>query len=102
MEVQELNSAHIGDFSPRHILDLYCVQLSNIALFCKNYAKLYFDAKHLEKGLHWKWVRGGVKFLGAFFSKASFFHKKVIFVANIECCPKFLEYALLRSFFKII
>ena len=36
-------------------IDLYCVRLSNTATFCENYAKLYFDAKHLEKGLN----RGG-------------------------------------------
>ena len=34
-----------------HILDLYCVRLSNAAPSCENYAKLYFDAKRLEKGL---------------------------------------------------
>ena len=50
-----------------HIVDLYCVRLSNAASFCENYVKLYFDAKHLEKGLN----RGGgeVKFLGHFFDK---------------------------------
>ena len=32
-------------------LDLSCVRLSNAANFCKNYATLYFDAKHLEKGI---------------------------------------------------
>ena len=41
--------------SPGHILNLYCVQLLNDAPFCKNYAKLYFHAKPLEKGLN----RGG-------------------------------------------
>ena len=35
-----------------HILDLYCVRLSNAAPFWENYAKLYFDAKHSEKGLN--------------------------------------------------
>ena len=38
-----------------HILDLNCVQLSNAALFCENYTKLYFDVKHLEKGLNREW-----------------------------------------------
>ena len=33
------------------ILDHLCVQQSDSAPFCENYAKLYFDAKHLEKGL---------------------------------------------------
>ena len=32
---------------------------------------------------------------GGPFSNVHFFHKKVPFLANIECCPKFLEYALL-------
>ena len=32
-------------------LYLLCVQQSGAAPFCENYAKLYFDAKHLEKGL---------------------------------------------------
>ena len=35
-----------------HILDLCCVRLSNVALICENYVKLYFDAKHLENGLN--------------------------------------------------
>ena len=80
-------------YLPGHILDLYCIQLSNTAPFCKNYATLYFDAKYLEKGL-----KGGegVKFLVPFFfKKKSFFYKKVPFLANIKCCPKFLEYACL-------
>ena len=76
---------------PAHILDLYCVQLLNAAPFCKNYTKLCFDAKHLEKGLNRE-----VKFLVPFFQKKYPFSKKkkIPFLANIECCPKFLEYAL--------
>ena len=70
----------------RHMLELYCIRLSNAAPFCQNYAKLYFDAKHLEKGLN----KGG-GFLGLFLKK------KVPFLANIEHCPKFLEYALLSK-----
>ena len=35
-----------------HILDLYCIRLLNAASSCKNYTKLYFDAKLLEKGLN--------------------------------------------------
>ena len=73
---------------PGHILDLYCVRLSNTAPFCKNYAKLYFDAKHLEKGLN----RDGI--FEAFFLKSALFHKGVSFLANIGRCPKFLEYNL--------
>ena len=71
-----------------HILDLYYVWLSNTAPFCENYAKFYFDAKHLEKGLN-----VGVGW--ALFSKnVPIFNKKVPFLANIEGYPKFLEYAL--------
>ena len=73
-----------------HILDLYCVRLSKAVPFCKNYTKLYFDGKHLEKEFN----RGEI--FGVLFSKKSaLFHKKVLFLANIERCPKFLEYALL-------
>ena len=48
-----------------HILDLYCVRLSNAELFCENYVKLYFDAKHVEKGLN----RGVGEIFGALSSK---------------------------------
>ena len=37
---------------PGNILDLFCFQLLNAVPFCKSYAKLYFDAKHLENGLN--------------------------------------------------
>ena len=57
--------------------------------FFENYAKLYFDAKHLQKGLN----RGG----GRVEILVPFFFKKVLFLANIERCPKFLEYALTRG-----
>ena len=36
-------------------LDLSCVQHSGAAPFCENYAKFYFDVKHLKKGLNWGW-----------------------------------------------
>ena len=48
-----------------HILDLYCVRLSDAVPFSENYAKLYFNAKNLEKGLN----RGVGEIFGAFFSK---------------------------------
>ena len=35
-----------------YILDLYCVRLLNAGVFCKNYKKLFFDAKHLEERLN--------------------------------------------------
>ena len=47
-----------------HIVDLYRVRLLNAAPFCKNDAKLYFDAKHLKKGLD-RDGRRGVKIFGA-------------------------------------
>ena len=61
-------------FSPQsgHILDLYCVWLSNAAPFCQNYVKLYFDAKHSEKGLN----RGEVEFLEPFFQKSVLLSKE--------------------------
>ena len=46
-------------------LDLLCVQELGTASFCKNFAKLYFDAKHLEKGLqngHFGWYWKLAKF----------------------------------------
>ena len=48
-----------------HILDLYCILPSNASHLCKNYTKLHFDAKHLEKGLN-----GGWNFWGPFFIKS--------------------------------
>ena len=44
--------------------------------------------EHFQKGLNGE----GMKFGGPFFRKVSFFHEKVSFLANIEHCPKFLEY----------
>ena len=35
-------------FLEGHILDLFCIRLSNASTFCKSYAKLYSDAKHLK------------------------------------------------------
>ena len=45
---------HKSDFKPTYsgrTLDLFCVQLSNAALFCENYAKPYVHARLLEKRL---------------------------------------------------
>ena len=36
-------------------LDLLCIQQLDAAPFCENYAKLYFDGKHLEKVLNKGW-----------------------------------------------
>ena len=74
-----------------HMLDLNCIRLLNAAPICGNYAKLYFDIKHLEKGSY-----RGVKFFILFFQKKKvpFFHRKVHSQANTKHCPKFLEYAV--------
>ena len=71
-----------------HILDLNRVWLWSAIPFFENYAKLYFDAKHLKKGLN----RGKIF--------AALFSKKVFFLANVEHCPKVLEYALIRGIFR--
>ena len=36
-------------------LDLSYICQSDAGRFCENYARLYFDAKHLEKGLDRVW-----------------------------------------------
>ena len=36
-------------------LDLLYVRQSDAAPFCENYAKLYFDPKHIEKELNRVW-----------------------------------------------
>ena len=36
-------------------LDILCVQQSDATPFCENYAKLYFDVKHLENGMNEGW-----------------------------------------------
>ena len=48
-------AASMLDASSGPNLDLLCVQQSGAAPFCENYAKLYFDVKHLEKGLNRSW-----------------------------------------------
>ena len=58
-----------------HIVDLYWSLLLNVAPFCK----------HAKRG------RGGLQL---FSQKGDFFHKKMLFLNNIECCAKFIEYAL--------
>ena len=76
-----------------HIVDLYRVRPSNVAPFCKNDTKLYFDAKHLKKGLDRDGRRGG-KIFGPLLLK------KVPFLTNMERYPKFLEYVLTRGIFR--
>ena len=50
-------------------LDLLCVRQLDVAYFSGNYAKLYFDAKHLEKELN----RGCEIFGVLFFKKCILF-----------------------------
>ena len=73
---------------PGHIIDLFCIWLSNAVPLCENYTKLYLDVKHLEKELN-RGLFGGPIFQ----KKVPSLHKKKSFLANIECRPKFLEYA---------
>ena len=61
------------------------------APFYENYAKLSFDAKQLKMGMNKD--GGGCKLLVPFFQKSV----KVSILANIEHCPKFLQYALIRG-----
>ena len=49
--------------------DLLCVRQSDAAPFCENYTKLYFDVKHLEKGLNRRWWN----FWWPFFQKSALF-----------------------------
>ena len=57
-----------------HIFNLYWVQLSNVAPFCKNCAKLYFDVKHLQKVVSMEWVEWGYVWICwcPFFKKVPF------------------------------
>ena len=64
-------------------LDLLCVQQSGAAPFCENYAKLYFNSKHFEKGLN-----KGAEIFGSLFFKKK---KKMFILANIGSCPNFLD-----------
>ena len=62
------------------ILHMHCVQLLSTTPFCKNYAKLYFNAKHLKR-----LNRGEGEILGVLFSS----YKKVPFLDNIKHAPNF-------------
>ena len=64
---------------PDSNLELLCIRHLDAALFCKNHAKLYFDAKQLEKGLK------GVEIFGYFLSK------KARLLINIRHYLSFLD-----------
>ena len=55
----DINIPAMWLFSKSFLLSLYldflCVLQLDATPFCENYAKLYFDAKHLEKGLNKGW-----------------------------------------------
>ena len=73
-------------------LDLTCVQQSDTASFCENYAKLYFGEKHLEKGLN----RGWWNFW------CPFSLKELPLLANIGCCRNFLDLTLMIQIIYVI
>ena len=62
-------------------LDTLCISQLDAAPFCENYAKLYSDAKHLEKRIG----KDLVKFL------VPFFIKKALFLGQFVHCPNFLD-----------
>ena len=78
-----------------YILDLYCVWLLSAALFWENYAKPYFDARHLETGLKRRGGRRTFSKKCLFSEENAFFHKKSVLSGQYRSCTKFLEYALL-------
>ena len=61
-------------------LDLLCIRRSYDTYLCENYAELYFDAEHLEKGLNREWWNFW----------CPFFFKKVLVLVNIGHFPNFL------------
>ena len=63
-------------------LDLLCVQQLGAAPFCENYAKLYFNSKHFEKGLN----KGAEIFGSLFFKKKK---KKNVHFGQYWKLPKF-------------
>ena len=64
-------------------LEILCIQQSDSALSCENYAKLYFDAKHVGKALN----RGGEIFDAHIFKRSALFGQyqtfEMIFPGNI-------------------
>ena len=55
----------------------FCIKKLNAVPFCKNYAKLYFDAKHLEKGLVY-----------TIFSKSALFSRKSALFDQYQTLPQ--------------
>ena len=74
-------------------LDLLCARQSDTAPFCENYAKLYFDAKYLKKGLNRDWVDFWYHF----------FFKKIPFLANIRrLLPLNVKHSFIPLWFKSV
>ena len=73
-------------------LDLLCVWQLDTTHFCEKYPKLYFDAKHLQKGLKRGWWNFWCFFFFIFFIFFFiFFFRKVSFLANNGCCNNFVD-----------
>ena len=71
-------------------LDLLCVWQSDTAKVCEKYAKPYFDAKHLEKGLNRCWLNFWCHFFSSkncpfwpILDAALLFYIKPLFNTNI-------------------
>ena len=70
------------------VLDLYCIDYHTPPPFAK-IKHSFILTQNTSKGLN-----RGLKFFGSFSQKSVLFHRNVPFLANIERCSKFLEYAL--------
>ena len=70
------------------VLDLYCIDYHTPPPFAK-IKRSFILTQNTSKGL-----KRGSKFFGSFSQKSALFHRNVPFLANIERCSKFLEYAL--------
>ena len=70
------------------VLDLYCIEYHTPPPFAKIMLS-FILTQNSSKGLN-----RGTKFFGPFSQKSALFHRNVPFLANMERCSKFLEYAL--------
>ena len=95
------------------IFDRFSFVSNAIRAYSRPILRLAIECCHLLRKLSFVLMQNtysrigvGVNFLVPFFQKKCFFHKKVpfshkkvFFLANIERCPKFLEYSLAMNFF---
>ena len=70
------------------VLDLYCIDYHTPPPFEK-IKHSFILTQNTSKGLN-----RGLKFFGPFSQKSALSHRNVPFLANIERCSRFLEYAL--------